>query len=42
MEEFKTLEQECNEGIQNIYRFPNNYGASVVQHDYGYGGKDGF
>lgn len=40
MEEFKITEQECNGGIQKIYQFRNNYGASVVKHYFSYGHED--
>jgi hypothetical protein len=30
-----------NTGIQSIVRFKNNYGASVIKHEYSYGGKLG-
>lgn len=31
----------CNEGIQLVFRFDNDWGASVVQHRFSYGGQEG-
>ncbi len=33
--------RETNGGVQIVHRFPNNYGASIVQGPYTHGGSDG-
>ena len=40
--DFKTLpSKEVNGGIQYIFKADNGYGASIVKHDFSYGGRDG-
>ena len=39
--EFLKYEENILGGPHKVFKFPNNYGASVVQNDYSYGGKKG-
>lgn len=39
--EFLKNTDYINNGVQHKYAFPNNYGASVVKHDFSYGGRNG-
>lgn len=38
---FKIKEGKFYDGTQKLYRFPNNFGASVVCHSGSYGGRHG-
>ena len=39
--EFKDMEHTYYGGVQARIQFPNGYGASVVRHQFSYGGPDG-
>lgn len=41
MKEYVLFTREQDGGTQELYRFPNGYGASVIQTNYSYGGDDG-
>lgn len=43
MEKFKEylkIDEEYLGGPHKVYKFPNNYGASVIKNPYSYGGKE--
>ena len=39
--DFKDMENTYYGGVQARIQFPNGYGASVVRHQFSYGGPDG-
>ena len=42
MANFKSLPSKTiNGGVQHLTFYPNGYGASIVQHEFSYGSKDG-
>ena len=41
-DEFLVDEHPLFDGVQKLYRFPNDFGASVVRHFGSYGGTHGF
>ena len=36
----RTVLTDWRNGVQYIFKFPNNYGASVIKHDRSYGHED--
>ena len=41
MRDFLQNTEYLNNGVRHVYKFDNGYGASVIKHDYSYGGRDG-
>lgn len=40
MEKYKVSETALQQGVQKIYKFDNNFGASVVKHTFSHGHKN--
>lgn len=41
LKQFVEIEREVNGGTQLVFKFPNNRGASIVQHSFSYGTEEG-
>lgn len=41
MKKYLIMERIRNGGLQEIYKFPNGYGASVICNPYSFGGDEG-
>lgn len=39
--EYLKIDDEYFGGPRKVYKFPNNYGASIIKNEWSYGGKDG-